>query len=177
MLKGQTDWPNCIQTVAFTHNVAQAPCLGISPYHLVYNCQPRLPIDLQLLKAARRSNIPNFTATFFDEFQIWSDAIAQIVTENRQVAKQHQCARAREHGLKAGDSVYKAQYAHVSGTSSKLIPKFSGTFRIKFIVRQNNAELQNVITSQDLKVLVNLDHFYKAHQRRELIRKYWTDQT
>jgi hypothetical protein len=65
LLKGQTDWPNRLQAVAFGFNVSQVPTLGVSAYNLLYGCQPRLPIDLQLLEAARRSNIPHFVETFF----------------------------------------------------------------------------------------------------------------
>jgi hypothetical protein len=176
LLKGQTDWPNRLQAVAFAYNVAQVPTLGVSPYNLILNCQPRLPIDLQLLEAARRSNIPHFVETFYDDFAILSDSIARNVSDNRQVAEQHQFARAREHGLKENDLVFKAEYAHQKGTSSKLLPKFSGPYIIKSLIGQNNARLQNIITGQDLKVLVSLDHLKKAHQRRELIRKYWEDQ-
>jgi hypothetical protein len=92
MLKGQTDCQNRLQAVAFVYNVAQVPCSGVSPYKLLYNRQPRLPIDLQLLEAARRSNIPHFAETFFDDFRLLSDAIAKNVSDNRQVAEQHQFA-------------------------------------------------------------------------------------
>jgi hypothetical protein len=96
LLKGQTDWSNCLQAVAFGYNVGQVPALGVSAYNLLFGCQPRLPIDLQLLEAARRSNISHFVETFFDDFSISSDAIARNVSDNRQVAEQHQFARARE---------------------------------------------------------------------------------
>jgi hypothetical protein len=88
-----------------------------------------LPIDLQLLEAARRSNIPHFVETFFDDFKILNDSIAMNVSDNQQVAEQHQFARARDHGLNETDLVYKAEYAHVKGTSSKLLPKFSGPYK------------------------------------------------
>jgi hypothetical protein len=93
LLKGQTDWPNRLQAVAFGFNVSQVPTLGVSPYNLILNCQPRLPIDSQLLEAARRSNIPHFVETFYDDFSILSDSIAQNVSDNRQVAEQHQFER------------------------------------------------------------------------------------
>jgi hypothetical protein len=72
LLKGQTDWPNRLQVVAFGYNVGQVPALGVSAYNPLFGCQPRLPIDLQLLEAARRSNIPHFVETFFDDFSILS---------------------------------------------------------------------------------------------------------
>jgi hypothetical protein len=175
LLKGQTDWPNRLQAVAFGYNVAQVPTLGVSAYNLVYGCQPRLPVDLQLLEAARRSNIPHFVETFFDDFSILNHAIARNVSDNRQVAEQHQFARAREHGLRENDLVYKAEFAHRPGTSSKLLPKFSGPYKIQSLIGQNNARLQDIVTGKTLKNLVSLDHLRRARERRELIRKYWED--
>jgi hypothetical protein len=150
--------------------------LGVSPYNLLYGCQPRLPIDLQLLEAARRSHIPHFVETFFDDFSILNDAIARNVSDNRQVAEQHQFARAREHGLKENDLVYRAEYSHKPGTSPKLLPKFSGPYKIQSLIGQNNARLQDIVTGKILKNLVSLDHLRKARERRELIRKYWENQ-
>jgi hypothetical protein len=176
LLKGQTDWPNRLQAIAFGFNVGQVPTLGVSAYNLIYGCQPRLPVDLQLLEAARRSNVPHFVETFFDDFSILNDAIARNVLDNRQVAEQHQFARAREHGFKENDCVYKAEFAHKPGTSSKLLPKFSGPYRSTALIGQNNARLQDIVTGKILKNLVSLDHLRKARERRELIRKYWENQ-
>jgi hypothetical protein len=131
---------------------------------------------LQLLEAARHSNIPQFVETFFDDFSILSDAIARNVSDNRQVAEQHQFARAREHGLRENDLVYKSEFSHHKGTSSKLLPKFSGPYKIQSLIGQNNARLQDIVTGKILKPLVSLDHLRKARERRELIRKYWEDQ-
>jgi hypothetical protein len=68
-----------------------------------------LPIDLQLVEAARRSNVPHFVETFFDDFEILNQAIAKNVLDNREVAEKHQFARAREHGFKENDRVYKSR--------------------------------------------------------------------
>jgi hypothetical protein len=163
--------------VAFGYNVSQVPTLGVRAYNLLYGCQPRLPIDLQLIEAARRSNIPHFVETFFDDFSILSGAIAQNVSDNRQVAEQHQFARAREHGLRENDTVYKAEFSQQKGTSSKLLPTFSGPYKIQTLIGQNNARLQDIVTGNILKPLVSLDHLRKARERRELIRKYWENQT
>jgi hypothetical protein len=176
LLKGQANWPNRLQAVAFGYNVSQVPTLGVSAYNLLYGCQPRLPIDLQLIEAERRSNIPHFVETFFDDFSILNDAIARNVSDNRQVAEQHQFARAREHGLRENDTVYKAEFSHQKGTSSKLLPKFSGPYKIQTLIGQNNARLQDIVTGKILKPLVSLDHLRKARERRELFRKYWEDQ-
>jgi hypothetical protein len=150
--------------------------LGVSAYNLVYGCQPRLPVDLQLLEAARRSNIPHFVETFFDDFSILNHAIAQNVSDNRQVAEQHQFARAKDHGLRENDLVYKAEFVNKPGTSAKLLPKFSGPFKIQSLIGQNNARLQDIVTGKILKNLVSLDHLRRARERRELIRKYWENQ-
>jgi hypothetical protein len=176
LLKGQTDWPNRLQAIAFGFNVGQVPTLGVSAYNLVYACQPRLPIDLQLVEAARRSNVPHFVETFFDDFSILNDAISRVVSDNRDVAEKHQFARAREHGFKENDCVYKQEFAHRPGTSAKLLPKFSGPFKIQNLIGQNNARLQDIVTGKILKNLVSLDHLRRAQDRRELIRKYWENQ-
>jgi hypothetical protein len=118
----------------------------------------------------------HFVETFFDDFSILNQAIAKNVLDNRQVAEQHQFARAREHGFKENDRVYKAEFAHRPGTSSKLFPKFSGPYRIQSLIGQNNARLQDIVTGKILKNLVSLDHLRKAKERRELIRKYWENQ-
>jgi hypothetical protein len=73
------------------------------------------------LEAARRSNIPHFVETFFDDFSILSDAIARNVSDNRQVAEQHQFARAREHGLRENDLVYKAEFSHQARNKLQII--------------------------------------------------------
>jgi hypothetical protein len=92
------------------------------------------------------------------------------------VAEKHQFARAKEHGFRENDIVYKAEFAHRPGTSSKLLPKFSGPFKIQSLIGQNNARLQDIATGKILRNLVSLDHLRRARERRELIRKYWEDQ-
>jgi hypothetical protein len=70
----------------------------------------------------------------------------------------------------------KQEFGHRPGTSSKLLPKFSGPFKIQNLVGHNNARLQDIVTGKILKNLVSLDHLRRARDRRELIRKYWENQ-
>jgi hypothetical protein len=169
LMQQRTDWTRQIPTVAFAHNICVLPNLSVSPFVILYNREPRLPMDAQILQAVRESTVPGFAQNFLTDFHILHKALAQNQAENRDIARQHQFARARPHNLKAGMLVYKFDELHLTKVSPKLTRKYTGPFRVKYLLGNNVARLEDVFTGRELPNLVNIDHLKTASQRRQLL--------
>lgn len=72
-----------------------------------------------------------------------------------------------------GNFAYKRDFSRLTDTSQKLKPSWKGPFRVKYLVGDLNARLENLLTGKEEKFLVNIDHLKSARERRELLRKYW----
>jgi hypothetical protein len=66
LMQQRTDWTRQIPSVAFAHNISVLPNLSVSPFVIIYNREPRLPIDAQTLQAVRESTVPGFAQNFLD---------------------------------------------------------------------------------------------------------------
>jgi hypothetical protein len=106
-MQKRTDWTRQIPSVAFAHKICVLPSLAISPFVILYNWEPRLAIDSQILQAVCESTVPGFLHNFLTDFDILYKALAQNQTENRDIARQHQFAFARPHNLEPGNLVCK----------------------------------------------------------------------
>jgi hypothetical protein len=173
LMQKRTDWTRQIPNIAFAHNVAVIPSLGISPFVILHNRKPRLAIDSQVLQAARESTVPGFALNFVTDFEMLHPALIQNVAENRDTAQQYQFARARPQDLKEGILVYKFDFTHLTDTSLKLTAKRKGPYKLKYIVENNAAHLENIFTGKEERTPVNLDHLKPAKQRRQILRKFW----
>jgi hypothetical protein len=87
----------------------------------------------------------------------------QNVVENRDTARQYQFARARPHNLKARMLVYKFDQTHLTDVSPKFTPKYKGPYRMKYLVGNNVARLENIFTGREEPTLVNIDHLTAAN--------------
>jgi hypothetical protein len=172
LMQNRTDWTRQIPSVAFAHNISVLPNVSASPFLIIYNREPRLPRDSQILRAVSESTVPGFAQNFLTDFDILHKALAQNQAENRDVARQHQFARARQHNIEPGTLVYKFDFTHLTDVSSKLRPKYSGPFRVKYLLANNVARLENLHTGREEKNLVNISHLKTANQRRQLLRHY-----
>jgi hypothetical protein len=95
LMQKRTDWTRQIQSVAFAHNICVLPNLSVSPFVILYNREPRLPVESQVLQAVREFTVPGFAQNFLTDFDILRKTLAQNQAENRDIARQHQFARAR----------------------------------------------------------------------------------
>jgi hypothetical protein len=126
LMQKRTDWTRQIPTVAFAHNVAVIPSQAISPFVILFNSQPRLAVDANVLQAARQSTVPGFAQAFLADFEALCQAVAQNIAENKDTVQKHQFARARQHNFKEGDLLYKFDFTHLTDNSEKLKPKWKG---------------------------------------------------
>jgi hypothetical protein len=132
-------------------------------------------VDVQLLQAARQSQVPHFAESFLGRFELLHQAVAQNLEESRLAAQQNQFARARQHNLKAGDLVYKRDFSNFDDVSKKLKPAWKGPYKILYTVGDHNARFQNIATGKTEKNLVNFDHLRTAKQRRQILHQYWQE--
>jgi hypothetical protein len=58
LMQQRTDWTRQIPSVAFAHNISVLPNLSVSPFVIIYNREPRLPIDAQTLQAVASLQCP-----------------------------------------------------------------------------------------------------------------------
>jgi hypothetical protein len=170
LMQQRTDWTRQLPSVQFAHNISVLPSLSVSPFVIIYNREPRLPIDAQTLQAVRESTVPGFAQNFLTDFDILHRSLTQTQAENREIARQHQLARARPHNIKPGMLVYKFDPTHLTNVSPKLSLKYSGPFRVKYLVGNNVARLEHVYTGKEFPNLVNISHLKAANERRQLLR-------
>jgi hypothetical protein len=134
LMQNRTDWTRKISSIAFAYNISVVPSLVVSPFVILFNREPRLPINSQVLQVARESTVPGFAQNFITDCDILHKALMQTVAENRDTARQYQFARAGPHNLKAGMLVYKFDQTHLTDVSPKLTPKYKGPYRVKYLV-------------------------------------------
>jgi hypothetical protein len=114
--------------------------------------------------------VPGFAQNYLTDFDILHRSLAQTQAENREIARQHQFARARPHNLKPGMLVYKFDQMHLTNVSPKLSVKYTGPYRVKYLVGNNVARLEHVYTGKEFPNLVNISHLKAANERRQLLR-------
>jgi hypothetical protein len=170
LMQQRTDWTRQIPSIEFAHNISVFPSLSVSPFVIIYNREPRLPIDAQTLQAIRESTVPGFAQNFLTDFDILHRSLAQTQAENREIARQHQFALVRPHNLKPGMIVYKFDQTHLTNVSPKLSLKYSGPYRVKYLVGNNVARLEHVYTGREFPNLVNISHLKAANERHQLLR-------
>jgi hypothetical protein len=66
--------------------------------------------------------------------------------------------------------VYKFDQTHVTNVSPKLTPKYKGPYRVKYLLGNNVARLENVFTGREEPNLINIDHLKTANDCRQLLR-------
>jgi hypothetical protein len=74
-MQKRTDRTRQIPTIAFAHNVSVIPSLTMSPFVILFNREPRLTIDSQVLQAARESTVPGFAQNFVTDFEMLHRAL------------------------------------------------------------------------------------------------------
>jgi hypothetical protein len=57
--------------------------------------------------------------------------------------------------------------------AKKLKPAFEGPYKLLYTVGDQNARLQNILTGEIEKKLVNCDHLKLARERRQILQQYW----
>jgi hypothetical protein len=65
--------------------------------------------------------------------------------------------------------VYKFEQTHLTDVSPKLSLKYSGPFRLKYLLGNNVARLEHVYTGKEFPNLVNISHLKATHERRQLL--------
>ena len=130
----------------------------MSPFNLVYNRQPKLAVDAQLIQPAQVSNVPHFVETFLPSLEVLHKIIVEKTAENREVTQKHQFARSRPPDIKENDLVYKFDMAHaLSGPGHKLKPRYQGPFRVLEMIGSNNVRLKNLATGKIDPTPVHID--------------------
>jgi hypothetical protein len=66
--------------------------------------------------------------------------------------------------------VYKFEQTHLTDVSHKLSLKYSGPYRLKYLVGNNVARLEHVYTGKEFPNLVNISHLKTAHERRKILQ-------
>jgi hypothetical protein len=64
--------------------------------------------------------------------------------------------------------VYKFDQTHLTNVSPKLTPRYKGPYRVKYLLGNNVARLEDVFTGREEPNLVNIDHLKSASERRHL---------
>jgi hypothetical protein len=172
---GQTDWASILKSVQFSYSVTHMPNVGLSPYNIVFNRQPRLPIDLAVLvNKTQTDDTPGFAETMLPSFEVLHKALAENIFENRLQAKHYHDLKAQAPNIKPGDTVFRLDIAHHSGAGAKLRDRYVGPFKVLYLVGQNAVRLQNILTGEEISPLVNINQLKTARDRRDIFNKYWT---
>jgi hypothetical protein len=173
MAESKTHWETKLPAIQFSYNVTQIPTLGFSPFNLVFNRHPRTVVDTQILLNTQKADLPAFVETFLPSFEIVNKVLAENVEQNRATTQYYQNLKAKPHNIVSGSIVYK----QIMPVGSKMMPRWTGPYKVLYLVGDNAVRLQNIYTGAEESPLVNVNYLKTAKDRRQLFHKYWSTQT
>ena len=172
-----TTWSRLLRSIEFSINVQYKEHLGMSPFNIIFNRHPRLPVDLNILLKTQAETMEGFAETYLPQFEIVWRALHENIFDNKVATEKYQNQRAKPHGLKPGDLVYKWDKGKFHGAGQKLRPRFTGPYKILSFLGDNAVRLVNILTGVEEPILVNVNHLKSAKDRRKILAKYWPLQT
>lgn len=171
ILENGNNWVSCINGVLFAHRTAVHRSTGFSPFFLLYNREPKLPVDVQY-------GIQNQSAAFeFDEdyvvkvaqaMQDIRDQCRASATANIQKAqaKQQQDYNQRHktaYSYKPGDLVLLKNLKRADRKGGKASLPWSGPFKLEKLLANNTCVLSS--SNVELKKKQNLCNLKPFVQR------------
>jgi hypothetical protein len=158
-IKPQTkNWPDLLPILQFGNATLVSPQLGLSAFQLMYNVQPKMPIDVQILNETRKVQDKVFVDTYLPKWEILHDICKTNIAENKERMTYYHNLKAKAPNFKVGDRVYKlieATPSNYKDMSKKLIPQYDGPYLITSLT-PNTARLQNITTGKEVKTMINL---------------------
>ena len=127
----QKDWDLFIPYALFAYRTAVQSSTNETPFYLMYGRDPRLPIDVSLLKARETySDISDYRGVIADRLL----AARQLTHDNIELAQQRQKTQydktAKERSYDIGQKVWLYTPNNRKGLSSKLTHNWHGPYRI-----------------------------------------------
>ena len=127
----QKDWDLFIPYALFAYRTAVQSSTNETPFYLMYGRDPRLPIDVSLLKARETySDINDYRGVIADRLL----AARQLTHDNIELAQQRQKTQydktAKERSYDIGQKVWLYTPNNRKGLSSKLTHNWHGPYRI-----------------------------------------------
>ena len=127
----QKDWDLFIPYALFTYRTAVQSSTNETPFYLMYGRDPRLPIDVSLLKARETySDINDYRGVIADRLL----AARQLTHDNIELAQQRQKTQydktAKERSYDIGQKAWLYTPNNRKGLSSKLTHNWHGLYRI-----------------------------------------------
>ena len=162
----QKDWDLFIPYALFAYRTAVQSSTKETPFFLMYGRDPRLPIDVSLLKAKEQyANTTDYRSVLAERFM---DA-RKLAHENIELAQQRQKVQydknAKEVNYEVGERVWLYTPNNKTGLSSKLTHNWHGPFRIlakkspvNYLLDSNEERnITQVVHVNRLKPFISLD--------------------
>ncbi len=169
-------WHSLLPSIQFAHNCLEMPGINASPFEVVYNIQPRLPIDVNVINENMETGTTGFQATFLPRFDVFRKIMTDNINDNKRRMQYYFDKKSKPHNLTENDLVYKFRDGNPSGiqanVSPKLLPRYDGPYKILQILA-NAAQLQRVSDGKILTAWINLNKLKPVRYcRTSLEEKY-----
>ena len=133
----QTDWDVYIPYVLWAYNTTYQASTKTSPYRLVFGREPVLPID-NLFDGIRIANTPYVRAMAKHIDIIRRNARLELIKEQEKQRQAYNAKHKLIRRIAVGDWVMLKRNAKKVGLSEKLLPKFTGPFKVIKVVGRVN---------------------------------------
>jgi hypothetical protein len=162
-------WPDMLDSLRLAVNSTVQPQLGMSAFQFVFGVRPKLPIDLNILcDKLEQSTVSGLPEAELVNFQVLRDVLKMNIWQNKQITQHYQNKRSQPHNIRPGSMVYRINF----GATTKQKDRCTGPYRVLYLLGNNAARLENVLTGQDVPTLVNVNHLLLARDRRRLYGRY-----
>lgn len=171
-----TDWPAAINGVLFAHRTTKHASTGFSPFYMLFNREPILPLDLQFSTKNFESNVTfnedNFTSLLSEKFQaieelrktVFSKAAGNITKAQKRQSKAYNKRHDLKHNFTIGTQVLLRNMRRDDRKGGKLTQPWLGPFTIVKLFHNNTCYLRK--GQIDLKCkqhLCNLKPYYSSN--------------
>ena len=161
--KEQTNWPELLPGILMAFSWTPAGSSGISPFHMLFGLDMKLPLDLNLEPTANLGkDAQECIAQWFQNLQIAKETAQENIQKSQKEYKQYYDSKAKPHAFQPGDLVLLQEKNVKKGLSLKLMPKYKGPYYITLKTDKDTYKLRSV---QDHK-----EHKSAVHHNR--LKKY-----
>ena len=164
-----SDWYKLLPAIAGAYRASVTPTRQYCPFEIMYGCQMRLPVDLELSK-----NLPGHEREeihadqFRDRMKILRTDAKDLAQLNREKTTATLNKSKTSHEFSVGDRVYIANEVIKPGQNKKFEPRFRGPYLVVAKSDHNTYKLSHLYTGKVLKSFIHYDKLRPSHTARQM---------
>ena len=169
-----SDWHQLLPAIAGAYRASVTPTRQHSPFEMMYGCQMRLPVDLELAKNLPGHDRDDVHADQFrDRMKILRSNAKDLAQLNLEKTTAVLNKTKTSHEFRVGDRVglYIANEVIKSGQNKKFEPMFRGPYSVVAKSDHNTYKLSHLYTGRILKSFIHYDKLRPSNSARQMRRQ------